>query len=81
MKRSLKSPLALAILLTAIAGPVFAGNYAEGDPRPAPLTASASRAAVSAGSRPRRTRAIPRAIRVRSSASRATAVRRCKPTR
>ena len=48
MKRSLKSPLALAILLTAIAGPVFAGNYAEGDPRPAPLTASASRAAVTA---------------------------------
>ena len=48
MKRSLQSPLALAILLTAIAGPAFAGNYAEGDPRPAPLTASTSRAAVMA---------------------------------
>ncbi|RSZ29543.1 MULTISPECIES: hypothetical protein [unclassified Variovorax] len=48
MKRSLKTPAALAILLTAIAGPAFAGNYAEGDPRPAPLTASTSRAAVMA---------------------------------
>ncbi|WP_454902693.1 hypothetical protein [Variovorax gossypii] len=46
MKRSLKTPLAMAIFLTAIAGPAFAGNYAEGDPRPAPLTASTSRAAV-----------------------------------
>ena len=46
MKRSLKTPVAFAILLTAIAGPAFAGNYAEGDPRPAPLTASTSRAAV-----------------------------------
>lgn len=46
MKRTLKFPLALAILLTAIAGPAFAGNYAEGDPRPAPLTASMSGAAV-----------------------------------
>jgi hypothetical protein len=48
MKRSLKTPLALAALLAAIAGPVSAGNYAEGDPRPAPLTASTSRAAVDA---------------------------------
>lgn len=48
MKRSLKTPLALAVLLTAIAGPALAGNYAEGDPRPAPLTASTSRAAVDA---------------------------------
>jgi hypothetical protein len=36
----------MAIFLTAITGSAFAGNYAEGDPRPAPLTASMSRAAV-----------------------------------
>lgn len=46
MKRSSRTPLVLAVLLTAIAGPALAGNYAEGDPRPAPLTASTSRDAV-----------------------------------
>ena len=46
MKTSLKTSLTLAALLGAIAGPALAGNYAEGDPRPAPLTSSTSRAAV-----------------------------------
>ncbi|WP_454908291.1 hypothetical protein [Variovorax gossypii] len=46
MKRSFKTPFAIAIFLTAFAGSAFAGNYAEGDPRPAPATASMSRAAV-----------------------------------
>ncbi|KPU95696.1 hypothetical protein APR50_09745 [Variovorax paradoxus] len=48
MKTSLKTSLTLAALLGAIAGPALAGNYAEGDPRPAPLTSSTSRAAVTA---------------------------------
>lgn len=48
MKTSLKTSLTLAALLGTIAGPVLAGNYAEGDPRPAPLTSSTSRAAVAA---------------------------------
>jgi hypothetical protein len=46
MKTSLKTSLALAALLGAIAGPALAGNYAEGDPRPVALTSSTSRAAV-----------------------------------
>lgn len=46
MKTSLKISLTLAALLSAIAGPALAGNYAEGDPRPVPLTSSTSRAAV-----------------------------------
>ena len=46
MKTSLKTSLTLAALLGAIAGPALAGNYAEGDPRPAPLTSSTSRAAA-----------------------------------
>ncbi len=48
MKTSLKTSLTLAALLSVIAGPALAGNYAEGDPRPAPLTSSTSRAAVAA---------------------------------
>ncbi|MET3178735.1 hypothetical protein ABL840_35305 [Variovorax sp. NFACC27] len=39
---------ALAALLGTIAAPSFAGNYAEGDPRPAPLASSTTRAAVTA---------------------------------
>jgi hypothetical protein len=39
---------ALAALLGTIAAPSFAGNYAEGDPRPAPLVSSTTRAAVTA---------------------------------
>ncbi len=46
MKNSLKTSLTLAALLCAIGGPALAGNYAEGDPRPVPLTSSTSRAAV-----------------------------------
>ena len=46
MKCSLTTSLTLTVLLAAIASTASAGNYAEGDPRPAPLTASASRAAV-----------------------------------
>lgn len=46
MKTSLKTSLTLAALLGAIASPALAGNYAEGDPRPVPLTSSTSRAAV-----------------------------------
>lgn len=46
MNISLKNPLLLAALLAAIAGPASAGNYAEGDPRPVPLTSAASRDAV-----------------------------------
>jgi len=48
MKTSVKTSLTLAALLGAIAGPALAGNYAEGDPRPVPLTSSTSRAAVAA---------------------------------
>lgn len=48
MKRSLKTSLASAVLLAAMVGPALAGNYAEGDPRPAALTTSASSAAVAA---------------------------------
>ena len=48
---SLKTSLTLAALLAAIAGPVLAGNYAEGDPRPAALTSSISRAAVDSDTR------------------------------
>ena len=51
MKTSLKTSLTLAALLSAIAGPALAGNYAEGDPRPAPLTSSTIRAAVAADTR------------------------------
>ncbi|NVM92566.1 hypothetical protein FHT32_006257 [Variovorax sp. SG517] len=39
---------ALAALLGTVAAPSFAGNYAEGDPRPAPLASSTTRAAVTA---------------------------------
>lgn len=39
---------ALAALLGTIAAPSFAGNYAEGDPRPVPLVSSTTRAAVTA---------------------------------
>ena len=46
MKNSLKISLALATLLGAVAAPAVAGNYAEGDPRPAPITSNTSRAAV-----------------------------------
>ena len=38
----------LAALLGTIAAPSFAGNYAEGDPRPVPLASSTTRAAVTA---------------------------------
>lgn len=38
----------LAVLLGVIAAPSFAGNYAEGDPRPVPLTSSTTRSAVTA---------------------------------
>ena len=48
MKTSFKTSLTLAALLGAIAGPALAGNYAEGDPRPVPLTSNTSRAAVAA---------------------------------
>lgn len=46
MTLSSRTPLVLAALLSAFAGSAMAGNYAEGDPRPAPLTASTSRDAV-----------------------------------
>ena len=46
MKTSLKTSLTLAALLGVLAGPALAGNYAEGDPRPVPLTSSTSRADV-----------------------------------
>ncbi len=39
---------AVAALLGAAAAPSFAGNYAEGDPRPVPLASSTTRAAVTA---------------------------------
>ncbi|WP_162590497.1 hypothetical protein [Variovorax sp. RA8] len=48
MKRSLTTSLTLTVLLAAIASTASAGNYAEGDPRPAPLTASADRATIAA---------------------------------
>jgi hypothetical protein len=42
---------ALATLLGATAAPSFAGNYAEGDPRPVSTTSTATRAAVEADAR------------------------------
>ena len=36
----------IAALLAIASAPSFAGNYAEGDPRPVPLTSSTTRAAV-----------------------------------
>ncbi len=51
MKTSLKTSLTLAALLSAIAGPALAGNYAEGDPRPVPLTSSTSRATAASDTR------------------------------
>ncbi|MGK6308628.1 hypothetical protein [Variovorax sp. DT-64] len=48
MMRFLKTPLAFSVLMAAMAGPALAGNYAEGDPRPATLTTSASRADITA---------------------------------
>ena len=48
MKTSLKISLALAAMLSAIAVPALAGNYAEGDPRPVPITSTTTRAAVAA---------------------------------
>ena len=45
------SLLLLPLLLGAIAGTASAGNYAEGDPRPAPLTLTVSRDAVAADTR------------------------------
>ncbi|MES2250378.1 MAG: hypothetical protein V4645_24120 [Pseudomonadota bacterium] len=39
---------AVAALLGLAAAPSFAGNYAEGDPRPAPFASSTTRAAVTA---------------------------------
>lgn len=39
---------AVAALLAVASAPSLAGNYAEGDPRPAPLTSSTTRAAVAA---------------------------------
>ena len=51
MKHSFKTSLALAALLATFAGPTLAGNYAEGDPRPAPLVASLDRAQVASEAR------------------------------
>ncbi|MGK6308633.1 hypothetical protein [Variovorax sp. DT-64] len=48
MMRFLKTPLAFSVLMAAMAGPALAGNYAEGDPRPATLTSSASRTDIAA---------------------------------
>lgn len=48
MKTSIKNTLTLTALLSAIVSPAFAGNYAEGDPRPTPLVSSANRADVKA---------------------------------
>ena len=39
---------AVAALMGIASAPSFAGNYAEGDPRPVPLTSSTTRAAVTA---------------------------------
>lgn len=39
---------AVATLLAIASAPSLAGNYAEGDPRPVPLTSSTTRAAVAA---------------------------------
>lgn len=39
------------VALVASAAPSFAGNYAEGDPRPAPFTSSTTRDAVTAEAR------------------------------
>lgn len=51
MNISRKHSLLLTVLLGVIAGPALAGNYAEGDPRPAPPTLSTSRDAVAADTR------------------------------
>lgn len=40
-----------AALLAAVAAPAFAGNYAEGDPRPVAFTSSVSSASVAADTR------------------------------
>lgn len=47
---SLRLPFVSIVLAGAMA-PALAGNYAEGDPRPAALTSSTSRAAVEATTR------------------------------
>lgn len=49
-KSSLRLSLA-SIALSAAMAPAFAGNYAEGDPRPVALTSSTSRTAVEAATR------------------------------
>ncbi|AGU52031.1 hypothetical protein VAPA_1c49760 [Variovorax paradoxus B4] len=41
----------VAALLAIASAPSFAGNYAEGDPRPVPFSSSTTRAAVSADAR------------------------------
>lgn len=51
MNISRKNSLLLTVLLGAIAGPALAGNYAEGDPRPASLTSATSRDATAADTR------------------------------
>ena len=51
MNISRKHSLLLTLLLGAIAGPASAGNYAEGDPRPAPPSSATSRDAVAADTR------------------------------
>ncbi len=47
---SLRLPLASLVLAAAVA-PAFAGNYAEGDPRPVALSSSVSGSAVAADTR------------------------------
>ncbi|MFM9927028.1 hypothetical protein VLK31_28860 [Variovorax sp. H27-G14] len=42
----LNATAAIAVLLCAVSAPSFAGNYAEGDPRPVASTSSVARAAV-----------------------------------
>lgn len=41
----------VSLALAAAAAPVFAGNYAEGDPRPVALTSNISRTAVEVATR------------------------------
>lgn len=47
---SLRLPL-ISVMFVAAAAPAFAGNYAEGDPRPVALTSSATRDAVATDTR------------------------------
>lgn len=46
MKHFLKTSFALVTLAASFAGPALAGNYAEGDPRPAPFASAMDRAQV-----------------------------------